>query len=98
MAAPNLPKINEYLRTRPHGAYGWQIAEYTGSTNDSMGKTLAKLQARGKVIEQEVGETRGYSIWILPADIYANTPPTFRAKEILAAFQNAARAKQPATA
>lgn len=94
MGAPNMPRVSEYLLTMPHGAYGWQIAAYLEASVDSARQTLAKMHARGKIVQQLAGETCGNSVWSLPADAFVDTPPIFRAKETLSAFQDAARAKQ----
>jgi len=98
MGAPNMSKVVAYLSSRPRGAYGWQIAEYLESELHSAGQTLARMLSRGKIIQQVEAETRGDSVWSLPADAYVETPPVFRAKEILVGFQEAARAKQASTA
>jgi hypothetical protein len=94
MAAPNMPRVVEFLLTMPRGAYGWQIAAHLEASVDSARQTLAKMYARGKIVQQLAGDTCGNSVWSLPADAYVETPPVFRAKETLAGFQEAARARQ----
>jgi hypothetical protein len=94
MGASNIPRVIEYLKARPDGAYGWQIAEFLESNVDSAGQTLARMLMRGSVIQHTPNETRGNSLWKLPAEAFVETPPIFRAMEILSAMRATARANQ----
>jgi hypothetical protein len=98
MPHPTMPRIIEFLESRPQGAYGWQIAEHINSPSESVCQTLLRMLNRGKVVQLVIAASRADSIWAMSAELRAETPPVFKALETLLAFQSAARAKQPATA
>lgn len=92
MTTPNIPRVTEYLRAHPNGVHGWQISGHLDTTDDSAYQSLLLMQSRGKVVLVSRGKTNADSVWALP--VKTATPPIFRARETLEAFQVAAMGKQ----
>lgn len=95
MTSPNIPRVIEFLSAHPKGVYGWQIAAHLDTTDDSAHQSLLLMQLRGKAVLAAKGKTNADALWVLPTK--TATPPIFRARETLEAFQIAAREKLTAS-
>jgi hypothetical protein len=91
MTSPNIPRVLEFLGAHPNGAYGWQIAAHLEAPLSSMGQTLALMAERRQIVVVMQVASRANSTWRLANQDETATPPIFRAREILHAFQDAAR-------
>ncbi|CAB3730178.1 hypothetical protein LMG22037_05512 [Paraburkholderia phenoliruptrix] len=91
MTISSIPRVLEFLRDYPNGAYGWQIAAHLEVTDASIGQTLLLLETRNRIKLMWQGKSRAESLWRLPTEREGTTPAVFRAMETLWAMQEVAR-------
>ncbi len=89
----NIPKIIEFLTTKPRGAKGHAIGEHLGVTPDSISRTLGRMSERGDIKSSGKYRYRLDATWTLVHTDATVTPPIYRAAETLVAMQVVARAR-----
>lgn len=90
----SMAKITEQLKARPQGMSGQELAEVLDRPFKGVDQSLIRLARYGMAYIEAEGRTRAQNVWKLLDLSDHETPPIYRAMEMLHAFQVAARAKQ----